>query len=375
LLEEGWAFRVLVNRFHLKGRDGWRMPAALADSIGLVAEETRWFSPMQPELLQEVALTRQAGALVGSPIDVPLGRLGARAGDYVFFCVRGDEYGLILRARSEVHGADALGELLWSCGLDHQDEMMRYSPWRHLARALGGEARGRDEVRRRLERRRDPERIALLELVDARTGSGGWSDGWWYRSPALPFDEFFVVEGGEHGVRVAVGVADASGQPPRGLIQTNGGLLWLDQADGLDQEEAERLLREPPAGLVPAARRTDWNRWLHAEHVARRAGLAGAEWSVVTRANGWEIADQHCDGLVDALQKVLQANDWDVVSPRFPIRESYPRSPLAFDRLAEAAVRRGLVAIRGEQQSGFVAVYGAGREVFGASVVDVLGTA
>ena len=201
LLEEGWAFRLHVNRFQLNGRAGWRMPLSLAESLGLSEAETRFLEPMNPELIQEVSLTHKAGALIGGPIDVPLHHLGAAAGDYAFFCVRGNRYDFVLRARGELLDADALGTLLWSCGLDLRDESLRHSPWRHLARSLGGEMRGREEVRRRLRVRRDDELLKLLDVVETEGGvrAAGWIDGWAYRAAPLPNERFFALEGGGTG--------------------------------------------------------------------------------------------------------------------------------------------------------------------------------
>ena len=235
LLQDGWAFRLHVNRFHIKGRGGWRMPLSLAESLGLEEGETRSLKPMKPELFQEVGLTRVSSTLRGGSIDIPLVRLGAKEGDHVFFCIRGDRYDLVLRPHREARDLDALGMLLWSCGLDPLDEDVRHSPWRHLARALGGEAGRRNEVRRRLLVRKDDDLIALLDRVEAEGGvrAPGWIDAWQYRAPILPDGQYFILEGGEHGVRVAVGVADVSGHIARGLLPSDGGLLWLDQPSGL----------------------------------------------------------------------------------------------------------------------------------------------
>jgi hypothetical protein len=374
LLEEGWAFRLHVNRFQLKGRAGWRMPLSLAESLGLSDGETRSLKPMNPELIQEISLTRRSGALIGGPIDVPLHRVGAVEGDYAFFCIRGDRYDFVLRARSELREADALGTLLWSCGLDQRDETLRHSPWRHLARSLGGESRGREEIRRRLHARRDDELLSLLEAVEAEGGVRlpGWIEGWAYRAAPLPHEQLLVLEGGEHGVRVAVGVVDTSGQPPPGLIPSDGGVLWLDQPAGFEYEEVEALLNAPPDGLVPAARRSEWSRWMRAEHVARRAALVGSDWSVKPNGQGWSTSGDAHDRLVEALESLEDPRHGDAAVPAAPIRQTYPRSAVAFQRAVEAAIRKRLALIRADATRGFVAAYGSGREVVGASLMDVL---
>lgn len=353
------------------------MPLSLAESLGLSDGETRLLNPMNPELTQEVSLTRKASALIGGPIDVPLHRLGAVDGDYAFFCIRGRRYDFVLRARRELRGADALGRLLWSCGLDHTDETLRHSPWRQLARTLGGETRGREEVRRRLQARRDNELLALLEDVETEGGvrAPGWIEGWACRAAPLPHERFFALEGGAHGVRVAVGVVDTSGQPPRGLTQSEGGLLWVDQPAGFDPEEVEALLRTPPNGLVAAARRLEWSRWIRAEHVARRAALAGSGWSIDANRQGWRISGELHEQLIEALESLEDHGHGDVAVPAAHLRQAYPRSPLAFQRALDAATRRGLARIRAHASSGFVAQYSSGREMVGASLMDILGAA
>jgi hypothetical protein len=353
------------------------MPLSLAESLGLADGETRSLMPINPELVQEISLTRRAGALLGGPIDVPLHRLGAIDGDYAFFCVRGDRYDFVLRPRRELRDADALGKLLWSCGLDHRDDTLRHSPWRYVARSLGGESRGRDEVRRRLEVRRDDELLTLLKLVETEGGvrSPGWIEGWAYRAAPLAHERFFALEGGEHGVRVAVGVVDTSGQPPRGLVGSDGGLLWLDQPAGFDSEEVEALLASAPSGLVAAARRAEWSRWMRAEHVARRAALAGMEWLVEPSGPEWIIGGNIHARLVEALESLHSDHQEAVDPPAVPIRRPYPRSTLAFQRTLDAALRRRLAFIRGDPRSGFVAAYGSGQENCGASVMDVLAAA
>ncbi len=350
------------------------MPLSLAESLGLSDGETRFLTPMNPELIQEISLTRKAGALLGGPIDVPLHHLGAVDDDYTFFCVRGDRYDFILRPRDQLRDADALGTLLWSCGLDPRDDTLRHSPWRYIARALGGETRGRNEVRRRLEVRRDDELLNLLELVEAEGGvrTPGWIEGWAYRAAPLAHERFFALEGGEHGVRVAVGVLDTSGQPPRGLVGSDGGLLWLDQPAGFDSEELEALLESPPGGLVAAARRGEWTRWMRAEHVARRAALTGVRWSVEPSGGRWSISDDLHDRLLDALETLEDQSIGNTAVPDTPVRQPYPRSAVAFQRALDAATRRQLAVIRADSTRGFVAAYGPGREIVGASLMDVL---
>lgn len=373
LLEEGWAFKLHVNRYQLKGRAGWRMPLSLAESLGLADEETRMLKPMRPDLIQEISLTRRAGALIGGPIDVPLHRLGAIDGDLAFFCIRGDHYDFILRAQRDVHDADALGKLLWSCGLDQTDETLRHSPWRQLARALGGEARGREEVRRRLHVRRDDELLGLLEVIETEGAvrAPGWIESWACRATPLPHERLFVLEGGEHGVRVAVGVIDTSGQPPRDLVQSQGGLLWLDQPAGFDAEEVEKLLKSPPSGLVAAARRPEWTRWLLAEHIARRAALSGSAWSIEANGRDWNAFGERHAELVEALESLERDGQGDVAVPAAHLRQPYPRSALAFQRALDAARRKGLAEIRADPRCGLVARYNSGYEAVGASLMDV----
>jgi len=374
LLDMGWAFRISVNRFQLKGRGGWRMPLSLAESLGLSEGETRQLKPMNSELVQEVELARRANALFGGPIDLPLRRLDATEGDYAFFCLRGDRYDFVLRSERELDGADSLETLLWCCGLDIHDDAVRHSPWRHLARVLGGEAGGREEVRRRLQARRDTQLLTLLEIVEAEGAvrNPGWIDAWACRAPILPDEHYFVLEGVDHGVRVAVGVVDTSGQPPRGLVRSKGGLLWLDQPGGLDLDEVKRLVSSPPSGLVAAARRSAWSRWLRAEHIARRAALAHVLWTVEPKPDGWWVAGIVYDDLIQALEAAGAGAFADVRAPAVQPRKPYARSVVAFRRTLDAAIRGRLSSIRGDAGFGFAASYASGREAVGASLMDVL---
>lgn len=372
-LEQGWAFRLRVDRFKLNGRAGWRLPLSFGEAFGLQNGETRRLGPLKENLGQEVTLTRKSTVLAGGPIDVVLKRLGAEAEDLAFFCVRTDgAYDMVLRASRELRDGDPLCDLLWRCGLDPTDPDICHAPWGKLGRALGGESRGRDEVQRRLAARKDHELTRLLASVERAVGrtSERWREGWSYCEVPVA-SQFLALGGGIHGVRVAVGVVDASGQPPRGLEQSDGGVLWLDQPDGFDPDGVGRILQAPPRGMIPAAKRDEWNRWIRAENAARRAALAGREWQVESGPNGWALRGHPYGTLPDALEELVKVEGF-VPPPTLRVRTPYPRSALAFQRALDTAVRRGLRSIAAEKTAGFRATYESGRETVGAALMDIL---
>lgn len=216
--------------------------------------------------------------------------------------------------------------------------------------------------------------MKLLDEIDRSVGLvlPRWIEGWSYRAPLVTATIFLALEGGAHGVRVAVGVTDTSGQPPRDLSQSDGGLLWLDQPEGFDPDEVERTLHVPPRGLVAAAKRAEWSRWLRAEHTARRAALSGARWRVALDSNGnWRLDRTSGGSLVEALEELDSNPASSAALPAARVRRHYPRSSLAFQRALDAAVRRGLLSIEAHPTMGFRATYESGSEALGASLADI----
>jgi hypothetical protein len=68
------------------------------------------------------------------------------------------------------------------------------------------------------------------------------------------------------------------------------------------------------------------------------------------------------DRRIGALESLEGLADIDAAAPTARVREPYPPSAIAFQRALDSAVRKQLVLIRGDECSGFVAVYASGRE-------------
>ena len=379
LHDPGWVFRLEVNRFQLRGREGWRLPLTFADYCGLGDFEHRVLRPSQTNLSHEIWIERRFTACVAGPIDGPLRSLGATSGDLAFFHVRGDCYAMNLRPRDELHDDGPLRTLLWSCGLDPNDPEVITEPWVRLARALGGSGTGRDEVRQRLETRGDDSLLGLLEETsrgatgyddDARAA---WPEGWQYRLPAADLTSFPALRGRDQSIRVALGVLDATNRPPRELILEDGNILWLQQSPIADPDDLLEMLRVPPRGLVPAAHREGWARILRAEHAARRRALAGDEWAVAVSESRWEIGGRPYGSLVDALDSLRDTEDELVPAPAKGVQSPYPRSAVALRRFAEEAVQAGLKAIVADPTFGFRGEY-VGQDVTGAALHEILMT-
>ena len=375
LLEDGWAFRFEVNRFHLKGRAGsWRPPLAFAEALGIADDESVFFEAAEPSGSEEVALSRTRGSCLGGPIDGALHALGAAEGDIGFFSVRSGSYTHRLRRRSELTD-DALGRLLWACGLDPSDETARSAPWPRLTRALGGSGTSREDCRLALLRRGDEALLALLEELDrgvTRALSQPWPEGWAARMAMSHDPSTLSLLGTDGSVRVALGVLDTSGQPPRGFTVSDGGLVWMHHHVAVEPDELAAVLREAPRGLVPGAHKLNWVRWLRAEHAARRAALFGTGWEIRRIHQAWSIGAEPHPDLASALETTAVETDDVPPAPAAAPARPYPRSAVAFSRALDDAARQGLESLRGHQFHGFVATYSTGRELTGASLMDVL---
>ena len=371
LLEEGWGFRFDVNRFVLAGR-AWPIPATVADTLGLASVDHRWLLPQRPDLAAHVEVTRSGGSCLVGAIAAPLRRLGARDGDLAFFCFQEARYAIVLRREDELEGADAIAKLLWRCGLDPNDPTNRGNPWARLSRALGGSERTRDEVRQRLEVRRDYAMLALLDEVGiaAPVRTQSWPTGWQYLMPDARLDDAFAIRGANGRIRRLVGVVDVSGQPADELLVTDGGLAWIE-------EESDLPAREIPLvrGLIPAARKRGWTRWLRSEHALRLAGLAGEEFWANRDGTGWRAGSASADSLLEAVERVPQVTVPLAQGPAEPVVSPYPRAALPFDRAVRDAEERGILALVADPRSGIRAIYGDGHEASGSSFLDVLSRA
>ena len=373
LLDTGWSFRVPVNRFLLAGR-AWPIPVTVAEAIGLHGPGSLILRPVESGADPDVTVSRTASACHVGAIDRPLRRLGAVEEDVAFFCYRERRYDVLLRRHRELDEADALGRLLWTCGMEPSDDRYRHEPWHCLARALGATGATREAVRRRLDARRDHGLLELLASVQPGRGSlspRGWPEGWQYVCPLDEEWEGFALLGSDGRRRVAAGVIDVSGQPDDGLVVTDGGLAWVEDDQSGDVDGSVRAGRESLRGLIPAARKPAWSRWLYAEHRLRVAGLSGSSWSVSRGARGWLVDGVDSDSLLAALER-LAPRDAVPDPPAEPAREPYPRSALAFERALADAETRGLMMLSADPRSGIRGSYASGREMTGSALLDVL---
>jgi hypothetical protein len=233
-------------------------------------------------------------------------------------------------------------------------------------------------VHHRLERRGDDSLLGLLEQVGrgrsdhVQSAVADWPTGWQYRQPLAERTSLPALRGADQTIRIALGVLDATNQPPRGLILADGGLLWLHQGLAGDPDDVSSKLRSPPRGLVPAAHRTGWARMIRAEHAARRVALGGSEWSVSAFGGEWHLAGRAFPTLVDALAELeVESVPTVVPAPARGVQAPYPRSAVALRALLERAVGSGLRAILGDASCGFRAEY-VDREAVAASLHELV---
>ena len=377
LLEDGWAFRVKVNRFQLKGKPGWQMPVSVGEALALDHGQRVALRCSNEGIDHTLVLERRADALVGSEIDLALRRLSCQENDLAFFAFRPDCYRVVVRHQHEHDPQDPLGSLLWHCGLDPHDDEIRARPWQRLARAIGGTGNTPDAVEERLRARGDKRLAALLTEAAAqgRTGNGLsiWPPFWQFVLPDQDDGDRFVLQRPDGWIRTALGVLDGSAQPPRDLTLGEGGTIWLTLSPADDLGLVDALLESPPAGLVPSAARPSWVRWMRADHAARRAALLGTAWCVERGTHGWRLDGAEDRPLEDALLS-LRASEQKMVSrpPRSRVQSAYPRNGLAFAAAVRRACTDGLVALFAADETGYRAMFADGRAVEGVSLVDVL---
>lgn len=376
LLDRGWSFKKPVDQYLLDGTPWWRMPLSLAEACGLEPGDSRELAPHRPLLEQSLEVERRYDSFVGGAMGIALSNLKAEDGDVVFVTLRGDTYDLVLRRRSEIGTGDTLGLFLWNCGLDPHDSQCRSAPWDRLARVLGAGSGGRQQIRSRLEVRRDQR---LLELIDDlernghdRGDSDPWPPGWQYSAPEGEGGDYFFLTGNDGSARVAMGVVDATGQPPAHFLVTEGGLCWMEQKTGFRADAIATMLRDAGRGWFPAAMRANWTSWIRTEHRARRAALADTRWSVRRDGAAWVGSEQHFERLTDALAHVAVDVPDPVTAPEGKAHAAYPRSSSAFQGIVERAVSRGLSEIRGDSRRGFRCLHADGSERTAVTLIDLL---
>jgi hypothetical protein len=372
LLERGWSFRVPINRFLLRGR-AWPLPVTVAEAMGLQEPGGLDLRPMNGCTGPPITVSRTAkkACSVGA-IDRPLRELKATDGDVAFFCFRETRYRVVVRRRIELNNADPVGQLLWHCGIDPSDDHYRRDLWHRLSMTLGGSGATRRDVLQRIEARRDRELLELLALTEsAQVGRSAewWPDGWQYIAPLDEHTSALALLSSSGERRVALGVVDVSGQPGKELIVTDGGLAWVE-GDFDPTDPSTEISRRLP-GLIPAALKPEWNRWVRTEHRLRLGGLRGSGFNAHRDGDGWHVDGTRADSLLDILERQPPPDGDEPDPPVEPVRRSYPRAALAFTRALKNAEARGLVAIAADRRSGIRASYADGREITSSGLLDV----
>ncbi len=370
LLENGWAVRVPIDE-SLLDEGAWPVSDAVAGAAGLNETGTLELAPLEGPPWSTLKLVKAGVTCTMRGLVRPILRSEPTEGDFAFVCFREGRYSITLRRKSELEGADALGRLLWSCGLDPSDTGVRQDAWHLISRAVGAANPTRHEIRRRLEVRCDLERAEMLESTSGLVaGEQRWPGGWQYTSAEVESDGPLLLSAADGRHRVAVGVVDVSGQPDAKLVVTEGGLAWLDVPPLSGQPAAEETDARLP-GLILASRNPGWNRWVRAEHRLRVAGLRGDAVELAKLDDDWEHGG-HRGSLLDLLGRLAPPSDAAPEGPAVTLRQPYPRNALAFGRALADAESRGLRKLAAEQSCGIAALYDDGTRIVGCSLLDVL---
>jgi hypothetical protein len=363
--EQGWAVRLEVSGDLLAGGQ-WHVPEPLAEVLGFRGGAVRRVPPLDPSN-EPLVVDGKVWKTHASSLSIALSRLQAAEGDLAFVVLRPSDYDIFLRRTSELD-AKPLSSLLWSCGLNPQDRDNHSDPWRQLAKALGGAKSTRDDVASRLRRRGQTDLLALLDEATrdlTRSQNCAWPTKWFYRLRLTNDTSTYAVVAPTGDVRMAVGVVPEGTHVPASLLVTEGGLVWREPfATGATGVEL-------PPKIAPTATSAGWVQWARAEHGARLAALAGKQWEIRVVERGWHVDSHRFASLVEALECVASDQDADT-APVGRSGRSYPRSALAFERAAGAAVARGLTAIRADAAECFVASFPAGVTDKGLTLLDAL---
>jgi hypothetical protein len=312
-----------------------------------------------------VVRRRESGGARGGALRIALQFLDAVEGDFVFVTLHPSEYDLVARRRREVATDDALGQLLWGCGIDPNDAEARERPWAVVSRAVGGGESTREDVRGRLIERKNFDLVGSLDRVGGtrrppEPADPTWADGWEFTSPMTNDNSMFALENGNGTIRVALGFPNLESDHP-GLLVDSTGLTWVERPD--------QGHWELPAEL-PSER---WVQWKRAEHHAVRCALAGERWRIVLANRGWQTEDGRAHAsLTEALLSLAPANGATPPRPTTPIHGTSARSAFAYERLVTRALRRGLADIRADADGGLVATFADGGRAIGLTLTDLL---
>ena len=136
----------------------------IADALALNAERT--LQPARHFINNLVLRVRPGrGGFVGDSLADVLQALGAVEGDFVFVRLLPQQYDVVARRRRELARSDALGQLLWGCGIHPADVTARERPWLAVVRAIGGGEATRESLRQRLLARRNEDLVRSLDQV------------------------------------------------------------------------------------------------------------------------------------------------------------------------------------------------------------------
>jgi hypothetical protein len=368
LLAQGWTVRIPVEP-ELLASHAWPVPMAVGKALGLDASATVPLEAADGSSGQTLVVSNRGGACSVVGIAEGLARMDPAAGDLAFLSFRDGRYSLSLRRRIELRDDDALGHLLWSCGMDPSDPNHRRDAWHRLARAVSASSPTRYEIRRRFETRRDPELARQLDAAAVRGTVRGWPSGWQYTCRMVDEADALTLLGPDGRRRVAVGVIDTSGRGDDALIVTDGGLAWIEVDCDANVSIADRS--RSVSGLVAAAKKPGWNRWMRAEHRLRLVGLTGGSFCMVRDGDGWASEDVRRSPL-DLLERLQPITGQPVDPPGHAVIHPYPRSSFVFERILSSAESRGLATLSADPGSGMRAVYDDGMAATGSSFLDVL---
>jgi len=363
LIEGRWAVRIFVDAPLLRGAT-WRVPTTVADGLGIEAEKS-----LRPErnLNGSLVVRLRGNGCTGGGISDALQGLGVIEGDFVFVRLSPTSYDVIARRRREIASTDALGRLLWGCGIDPNEQDARSQPWLAVARAIGGGEADRDALRQRLAARHNFELVtALDETRGVKTAiestQTDWPPGWEFTAALDENESRYALRNTNGMIRVAVASTDGD-RDRNGLVVDRTGLAWREIASSRDaaSDDAEHRSNER------------WVRWKRAEHNAVRAALAGVDWRLTRLDGTWYATTE--DAYVDlaaALEAVPAPSAGRPRPPTTATRATSPRSGFAYDRLVRRAIDSGLNAIAANSTSGFVAVFDNGERTEAPTLADLL---
>jgi hypothetical protein len=347
LHNEGWALRLYVDDDLLSG-GSWEVPFSLADATGI--RQGAWQIPWREDESVRLTITRDELRCTCSSLEQVLSAQNTRRQDRVFVELHTSWFALTRQGPANPDG-DPLDELFASAGINQRGTESKW--WSELSRALGGPSDGgRNEVEERLRERGDQVALGLLHHVrqSASPPESEWPASWEYVSELDPNESCFAIRSGDGAIRVAAGTAIRGSALPWDSIIDRRGLVWVDNELG---EPAIGSLTEIN-GFVLSAQEPAWVRWARAEHHARRASLGGIEWVLERGGDNWLFGEYPVPDLLDGLESIPAASSVQVTRTSKQ-SAAFPSSAFAFRRIVRLLIRDGLVALRSDNELGFIA--------------------